>query len=178
MHLRTRSIVAATAAAFAFAALPASAAVDYFLKLDGIDGESTTKGFEKQIEIQSWSWGVSQAATGSARQPGKSCPSDVHFAKFSDKATPPLIGAAMGGTVTPNAILIGLRPPDGSGAPQVYIKYEMKNVMITSFQTGGSSGGGIATDNFSLSFTSAIVTYFTQRSDGSTEPVKATLQGC
>ena len=34
------------------------AAVDFFLKIDGIEGESTQKGHEKEIEIQSWSFGV------------------------------------------------------------------------------------------------------------------------
>ena len=173
---RRRPLLAAFAAAFLLTALEARSAADYFLKIDGIEGESTTKGFEKQIEIQSWSWGVSQATTGNVRAPGKVCPSDMTFGKSVDRATPPLVAGAAGGTVSPTAILIGLRP-GGPGAPQPYLMWEMKNVQITSYQTGGSSGGGIAVDNFSLRFESATVTYYAQRADGSSEKVTAKFQG-
>jgi type VI secretion system secreted protein Hcp len=180
MHLRTRSIVAATAATLAFAVLPASAATDFLLKIDGVEGESALKGFEKQIEIESFSWGVSQSSSGSGgARAGKSCPSDVSLSKLVDKATPPLIGRAAGGTVSPTAILIGLRP-GGQTAPQVYLKIEMKDVLVSSYQSSGSSGGG-AMDALSLRFGSATVTYFTQRDDGSSGPAPttvATVQGC
>jgi type VI secretion system secreted protein Hcp len=38
-------------------------AFDTFLKLDGLDGESTRAGFEKQIEIYSFSFGASNPTT-------------------------------------------------------------------------------------------------------------------
>lgn len=39
--------------------LSASAANDYFLKFDGIDGSSVVKGHEKAIEFDSFNWGIS-----------------------------------------------------------------------------------------------------------------------
>ena len=175
---RTRSILAASAAAFAFAAPPAAAATDFLLKIDGVDGESVMKGFEKQIEIESFSWGVTQTSTGAGgARAGKSCPSDMSLSKHVDKATPPLIGRAAGGTVTPTAILIGLRP-GGPTAPQVYLKVEMKEVLVSSYQSSGSSGGG-AMDAFSLKFGSATITYYPQADDGKAgPPVVTTVQGC
>lgn len=173
--------VAALAAASLFTALEARAASDYLLDIKGIEGESVMKGFEKQIEILSWSWGVtnSSRSSGGGGAAGKACPSDMSFAKNVDKATPPLIAGAVGGTVSPTAILIGLRPGGGGGAPQTYIKYEMKNVVITSYQTGGASGGGVAADSFALRFSAATVTYYSQDAKGQVTPVAVTnLQGC
>ena len=166
----------AVAIALAVATLNAAAAADYFLKVDGIEGESVVKGFEKQIEIQSFSWGVAQSAGAGGARAGKSCPSDVSLSKGVDKATPPLIAGAVGGTVSPTAILIALRP-GGSGVPQTYMKIEMKNVLVSSYQTSGASGGGPAQDAFSLRFESMTVSYFPQRADGSADkPVVATFQ--
>lgn len=180
MPLR-RPLLAVLAVASLFTAFEARAASDYLLKIDGIEGESVLKGFEKQIEVLSWSWGVTNTSTGSGSgaRAGKACPSDMSFAKNVDKATPPLIAGAVGGTVSSTAILIGLRPGGGGGAPETYIKYEMKNVMVTSYQTGGSSGGGIAADSFALRFGSATVTYYAQDAKGQVKPVAVTnLQGC
>lgn len=175
-----RPLAAAVAAAALLAAFDARSASDYLLKYDGIEGESTLKGFEKHIEIASWSWGVSPATTGNgARLVGKACPSDVSLSKAVDKATPPLIAGAVGGSVSPTAILIGLRPGGGGGAPQVYLKIQMKNVMVSSYQTSGSSGGGTAMDAFSVRFQSAKVSYFPQNADGSVgKEIVEEVQAC
>lgn len=170
MPLRFRHTVLAAAfatAASLTAAIDARAASDYLLQISGIEGESTMKGYEKQIEIASFSWGVSQAATGSGgARAGKACPSDLALSKPVDKATPPLISNAVGGSVSPTAILIGLRGGGGSASPQPYIKMELKNVLVSSYSTSGSGGGGVAFDAFSLRFESAKVTYYQQDEKG------------
>lgn len=176
MPLSIRSTI--LAASVALASSGAWGAFDYFLKIDGIEGESVTKGYEKQIEISSFSWGVTQATSGGSVRAGKSCPSDLHLTKNVDKATPPLISSAVGGGVSTTAILIGLRPGGSGGAPQPYIRFEMKNVMVSSYQTSGASGGGLAQDALSLRFGSATVTYFQQDANGQTTPVSSsTFQG-
>ena len=159
------------------ASLPSLAASDYLLKFDGVEGESQMKGFEKQIEISSFSWGVSQSASGAANRAGKSCPSDLNLGKAVDKATPPLIANSVAGNVSPTAILIGLRGGGGGSAPQPYIKLELKNVMVSSYSTSGASGGAAAQDAFSLRFGSMTVTYFQQNDNGSTTPVSVSFQG-
>src|SRR5690349_1660886 len=76
-------------------ALPcaATAAVDYFLKIDGIEGEATAEGHKGEIAIESWSWGVSQtsSANGSGARTGKPCTAPVTFTKMMDKASPQLM---------------------------------------------------------------------------------------
>ena len=58
------------------------AAVDYFLKIEGIEGESLQKGHEKQIEIMSFSWGESNTGSFAGNLgggSGKVSMNDFHF---------------------------------------------------------------------------------------------------
>ena len=180
MQIRMRrGLLAATAAALLASTIDVrAAAVDYFLKLDGIEGESTSDRHKGWIDVLSWSWGVSSATSsgaGSGARVGKSCPTDVALTKLVDKATPPLIGGAAGGTVIPNAILIGMRAGEKQ---QEFLKVEMKNVFVSSYSTGGSGGGDTPVDSVALKFDSMTVSYFPQRPDGSLgQPVVVTFQG-
>ena len=171
-----RSFLAAATASLLFATLDARAASDFLLKIDGIEGESMMRGFEKQIEIASFSWGVSQAAAGASSRAGKACPSDLALSKVVDKATPPLISNAVGGSVSPAAVLIGLRGT-GDSLPEPYIRIEMKNVLVSSYSTSGSSGGGLAFDAFSLRFESAKITYYARDEKGAGAAVTSSVPG-
>ncbi len=174
-----RHCILAATTGLALTAFEARAASDFLLKIDGIDGESTDARHKGYIEILSWSWGVAQAATtGNSARTGKACPTDMSLAKPVDKASPPLISGAVGGNVSPTAILIGMRGVgSGSGAPQEYLKIEMKNVLVSSYQVSGASGGG-ATDAFSLRAGSMTVSYYPQKADGSLgTPVVTSFQG-
>jgi type VI secretion system secreted protein Hcp len=69
------------------------AAVDYFLKLDGIEGESHDSKHKNEIDLQSWSWGESQSGTGAAAGgsgAGKVSMQDFHFVMRVNKASPDL----------------------------------------------------------------------------------------
>ena len=66
------------------------AAVDYFLKLDGIEGESHDDKFKNQIDLESWSWGETQSGTfsgGGGGGAGKVSMQDFHFVMKLNKAT-------------------------------------------------------------------------------------------
>jgi type VI secretion system secreted protein Hcp len=159
-------------------ALPgaAHAAVDYFLKIDGIDGESTAVGHRNEIAIESWSWGVSQtsSASGGGARTGKPCTAPVTFTKLMDKASPQLMANAVAGMAIPRAILTGRKAGEGQ---QDFLKYELKNVYVTSYQTGGSSSSA-PVDQFSLNFASLTVEYRVQDPKGGLgAPVSATIQG-
>jgi type VI secretion system secreted protein Hcp len=152
----------------------AGAAVDYFLKIDGIDGESTDARHKGEIVIESWSWGVSPstAAGSGAARAGKPCTAPMTFSKPVDKATPLLMANAVSGMVIPRAILIGRKAGEGQ---QDYLKYELKNVYVSSYQTAGSSAGN-PMDQFSLNFTKLIVEYKPQDDKGALgAPVSATI---
>ena len=69
MKFSARHIVAATAASLTLIAAGPSAAADWFLKLDKIQGESTDDRHKGEIEVLSWSWGVAQASAVSGPRP-------------------------------------------------------------------------------------------------------------
>ena len=68
-------------------------AFDAFLKIEGVDGESTRTGFEKQIELLSFSWGASNTAnvgsSGAGGGAGKASVSSFNCLKATDAASPP-----------------------------------------------------------------------------------------
>jgi type VI secretion system secreted protein Hcp len=155
-------------------ALPASAtaaAVDYFLKLDGVPGESTSDGHKGEIAIESWSWGASQAASGNRTKP---CVASINFTKNVDKASPVLMANTVSGMVIPNGILIGRKAGERQ---QDYLRIELKTVIVSSYQAGGGSSG-TPMDSFSLNFANAMFEYKEQAPDGSVgQPTKASFQG-
>src|SRR5437762_7588357 len=113
------------------------AAVDYFLKIDGVEGESQVKGQEGAIEVLSFSWGASQSgnvAHGGGGGAGKVSMQDFHFTMRAGKATPKLFLACATGQHAKQAVLIGMR---GGEAPQQFLKYELADVLISSYQAGG-----------------------------------------
>src|SRR6476661_440725 len=116
-------------------------AVDMFLKLDGVKGESKDKAHTQDIDILSWSWGMSNS--GSAHQgggagSGKVNVQDVNVTKYIDSSSPKLMLSCCNGTHYANALLT-VRKAGGS-SPVEYVKIKMEEVLITSVSTGGSGG--------------------------------------
>ncbi|MGE0406982.1 MAG: type VI secretion system tube protein Hcp [Candidatus Korobacteraceae bacterium] len=90
LQAQTRSVTMAPA--------PAAASADYYLKLDGVPGESSDKDHKGWIEISSYSWGMSNhgssgLATGkrSASAQTPSSPGTLTIVKRIDKASPLLM---------------------------------------------------------------------------------------
>lgn len=145
-------------------------AVDIFLKLDGIEGESFVKGHEREIQIESFSFGVSNAGSfntggGSA---GKAQFNDFHFVMATSKASPKLLVACASG----QHIKDGLLSVRKAGTSQLdYIKWTFTDLLISSYQTGGSSGDVVPSDQVSISFAKIEIDYTEQNADGSAGPV-------
>ena len=152
------------------------AAVDYFLKLDGIDGESTDDKHKDWIEIDSFSWGLGQADVGDASSragaaAGKVSIQDFNFSKRIDKSSPILMLSCASGKHMKEGILIGMR---GGEKPQEYLVIKMTDILISSYQTGGSSGDVLPVDSFSLNFAKIEFTYTPQdERGGAGKPVSA-----
>lgn len=143
-------------------------AVDFFLELDGISGESQDKAHRDQIDILSWSWGVSQSGTthmGSGSGSGKAHFQDINCTKFVDKATPPILKHCATGKHIPKGTLY-IRKAAGD-SPLEYIKIELKDIIVTSLSTGGSGSEDRITENLSLNFGEFKYVYTEQKADGS-----------
>jgi type VI secretion system secreted protein Hcp len=129
------------------------AAVDYFLKLKGIEGESYDHKHKGEIEVESWSWGETQAGTGHSgggHGAGKVSMQDFHFVMKINKASPKLFLACATGEHIPEAILTCRK---AGGDQQTFLEVKMTDVLVSSYQTGGSGHSDIVpTDQCSLNF--------------------------
>ena len=116
-------------------------ASDYFLKIDGIKGESTVKGHEGTIQIESFSWGMSNSATVSGGGTGKVSVQDFHFTMKVDKASPKLMLACATGQRI-ETLQFAIAAPDqtgsGSGGPAYYV-ITLTNVLVSSYQSNGAA---------------------------------------
>jgi len=141
-------------------------AVDMFLKLGDIKGESAADGHKDEIDILAWSWGMSQSGTthmGSGGGAGKVNVNDLSITKYVDTATPNLIISCCSGKHYDEATL-SVRKAGGKALE--YLKIAMKEVLVTSVSTGGSGGEDRLTENIALNFGEFKVTYQAQDEKG------------
>jgi type VI secretion system secreted protein Hcp len=160
------SLAAGSPSPAPFAGEPGS----YFLKLSDTDGESVSRGHEKEIDILSFSWGETNEASrghGAGGGAGKVSMQDFHFVKKTDKSSPLLMLACANGKHFPEAVL-SLRKAGGESSED-YIKWKLSDVMCSSFQTGGS-GPDVPTDEISFNFSKIEFEYKPQNSDGTLLP--------
>jgi type VI secretion system secreted protein Hcp len=141
------------------------AAVDTFLKIGDIKGESTDIGHKDEIEILSWSWG---ASTGTARTRRgllpAACIQDLSLMKLIDSATPPVILNSVTGVVTPEAVLTMRKAGE---SPLEFLILRMSNVRVVSYQISASSE--VPVESLVLHFESMRGEYRRQKADGSAE---------
>ncbi len=143
------------------------AAVDYFLKIDGIEGESADSKHKGEIDLQSWSWGESQSGSqsmGGGGGAGKVQMQDFHFVMNVNKATPKLILACAGGDHIKSAILTCRK---AGKEQQEYLKYTFSDLLISSYQTGGSAHGDVLPqEQISFNYAKMEIEYKEQKADG------------
>jgi len=140
--------------------------VDFFLKVDGADGESTQQGHTNEIKIHSFSWGASQhtSVSGSGGSgAGKASLSDINIMKDLDKASPELFKMLLTGKHIASAVLTAQKATgDTSGKPFLTITF--KEVFVTSQQISGSSE--IPSESVGFSYNEIKFDYSKQGEDG------------
>jgi type VI secretion system secreted protein Hcp len=141
-------------------------AYDAFLKLDGLDGESTTKGHEKWIEVSSFQWGVDHpvSITASGRSTGKANVHDFKITKPVDASSPKLFLSCVTGKNFDKGS-IWVRKAGGDNALP-YMKYDFKGILITGFENAASGGDDNPMEEMTLNFTGLDYTYTMQKPDG------------
>lgn len=141
-------------------------AVDMFLKLADVPGESIDSVHKEEFQILAWSWGISQSGSmhmGPGGGAGKANVQDLSFTKYIDKASPNLMFHCCKGTHFADALLTVRK---AGGTPLEYYKLEITEVLITSISTGGSGGEDRLTENVTLNFAKWKVTYQPQDGKG------------
>jgi type VI secretion system secreted protein Hcp len=143
------------------------AAVDYFLKIKGIEGEAQDQKHKNEIEIESWAFGETNSGThagGTGGGAGKVAMQDFHFVMKVNKASPKLFKACATGEHIPDAVLTCRK---AGKEQQEYLVFKFKDLLISSYQTGGSSSDVVATDSISFNFADINIEYKPQNADGS-----------
>lgn len=110
-----------------------------FAKFDGIDGESKDSNHDKWIDVLSVDWGAHKpggGATGQSRRRGAAVVEDMTVTMEYEKAAPKLQEKCLKGEIIKKLEVEMTATYGGSRA--TYLKYELKNVMITSYQTNAS----------------------------------------
>lgn len=152
------------------------ALVDYFLKIDGIPGESPDAKHPDEIQLLSFSFGESQAGTmsfGSGGGAGKVQMQDFHFTMNVNKSSPKLFLACATGTHIKNAVLTARKAGKDQ---QDYLKVTFTDLLISSFTTSGdANANSLPNDSCSFNFVKVEWDYKIQNTDGGTlgAPVKA-----
>jgi len=145
------------------------AAVDIFLKINGIEGESTDDKHKNEIELESWSWGLAQAGSGThsgagGSGAGKAHFQDLHCVSKVNKATPKLMLACATGQHIDE---VNLCVRKAGGTQLEYLKIKMTQVLISSYQSGGAQHGDLVpTDQYSLNYGKVEVQYTPQDAKG------------
>ena len=142
--------------------------VDYFLKIDGVDGESTDDKHKGEIQIESYSIGGtngSSFSSGGGGGAGKVAMQDFHFVKKIDKASAKLLTACATGEHIKTATMVCRK---AGGDQQEFLTVVMSPVLVTSFQEGGSAGSDLVPiEQVSLAFGKLEFKYKEQKPDGS-----------
>jgi type VI secretion system secreted protein Hcp len=142
----------------------------WFLKLDGIPGESTHVSHKDEIDVESWSWGVSRSAPsggGGGGGSGKASFQDFHFVSRISKASPALFLACASGSHIKEALLSGVRGAGSSKGPE-FLKYKLRDVTVTSVVQSDTADSP-PTEQFSLNYSKIDVSYTPQSSSGKTQ---------
>jgi len=143
---------------------------DAFLKIDGVDAESSDSKHKGEIEILSFHWGVSQAITGTVSSTGtfsgQRCDmTALAIVKQLDKSSPKLAQACAAGDHFKEATLTLSR---AGGDKQPYMKYKLSDVLVESVRTGGASQGegGVPSEELGLRYGKIELEYTVVGNDG------------
>lgn len=142
-------------------------AVDYFLKIDGIRGESKDVVHADAIQIDSWSWGASNAGTmqaGGGGGGGRARVRDFFFTMHINRATPRLMQKLASGEHIPKAVLICRK---AGKTPQEYLKIFFEDIVVSSYTVNSARGDGpTPTESIGLNFAKMSFEYRQQKANG------------
>lgn len=144
------------------------AQVDYFLKIEGVEGESTDDKHKGEIELESWSFGGANNgsfSSGGGGGSGKVSLQDFHFVKKTDKASAKLLTACCTGEHLKKVTLTCRK---AGKEQQEFLQIILSPVLISSYQTGGSAGSEIIPmEQIALNYGKIEFKYKQQQGDGS-----------
>jgi type VI secretion system secreted protein Hcp len=144
------------------------AQVDYFLKIDGIKGESQDSKHKDEIDISSYGWEMTQTGTsktGGGAGAGKVAVHDIEFNKQIDVSTPKLMEACATGTHVKSALFTARKAGKDQ---QEFFTITLTDLLISSVQHSQPLGSDalLPTECITLNFAKYEVSYKQQQADG------------
>jgi type VI secretion system secreted protein Hcp len=140
---------------------------DYFLKIDGIDGESTDAKHKNEIEVESFSWGEQHSggnASGGGGGAGKVVSSDFHYTSRLTRASPKLLVACATGQHIKQAVLTGRK---AGKAKFEFLTITFTDLLVSSYETSADSPDEApGADQVSLNFATIQMSYKMQKANG------------
>jgi type VI secretion system secreted protein Hcp len=129
--------------------------VEMFLKLAGIDGESTDAKHKGEIDVLAWSWGLSQeggSPGGGGGGAGRVKIENISIQKLVDLASPLLLSFSATGKHISDGTLTTRKAGKGAKAGGEFLLFKMGNVIVTSVQVAAAQDGNAPTESITLSF--------------------------
>jgi type VI secretion system secreted protein Hcp len=117
--------------------MPGGGIPSYFLKIDGIAGESTDRQHKEEIELVSFSWGLERAASGgrgSGGGAGRAQLKQFQFQMRVNKASPAVFLACASGRHIKEATL---SVSSRGKAAFDWLKVKLSDILITSYEQAG-----------------------------------------
>ena len=142
-------------------------AASIFARIGTIKGESQDAEHKDEIEVLSWSWGVSRPGTmshGGGGGAGKASFHDFHFTHHVDKASPVLMRACATGEHIKDATITVRKAGKGQ---QEYLVIKMTDVLVTGASMSVSADGDATAEGVTLTFAKVDLAYQPQKPDGS-----------
>ncbi len=142
-------------------------ASDIFAKIGDIKGELLDVKHKGEIEVLSWSWGVTQSGSvthGAGGGAGKASFLDLSFTHHIDKASPILMKSCATGVHIPEATITVRK---AGKAPQEYLIIKMSDVIVTSVAMSVASEAPTNVENVTLQAAKVDYEYRSQKADGS-----------
>jgi len=146
-------------------------AVDMFLVLKGVEGETADAVYskEKAMDLLAWSWGMSQSGTthqGTGSGSGKVHVQDISLTKYVDRASATLSLFCCNGKHIESGKLIVRKAGEN---PLDYLKVELNDIIVTNVSTGGSGSEDRLTEHVSINFGKFKMIYQQQNAKGGKE---------
>jgi type VI secretion system secreted protein Hcp len=141
-------------------------AVDMFLRIDGLEGESEDAKYTGHIQITGWSWEAAQTGTsgvGGGSGAGKVEHQDLVVKKWVDRASPVLYQYCCGGDHLKTADLT-VRKAGGEALD--YLVIHLEDLIVTSYVLGGEPKNDLIEETIRINFTRASISYTPQGGTG------------
>jgi type VI secretion system secreted protein Hcp len=146
-------------------------AIDIFLKLTGIEGESTDDKHRSEIDILGWSWGLSEPAPASGGGgAGKVAIRNITIQKLADLSSPLLLQSSATGARIASAIVTARRA--GAAAAEFLI-FTMTDVIVTSVEVIANASAGNPSESVTLRFSKVEFDYRSTLPSGGLGPEKS-----